>query len=325
MKIRISFIFICLLTLLSSCKNDKSLKSNVPQLQIDNYIGNYVTNDYFNRSEGYDWVVVSISKINDNEAEIKVRSRVDKKKATCTFDGIGSLISKDTLKTVFENKAILFCFKNENLAIITDNQEDENLLYYFCSGGASLTNNYTKLNEPLDTEQLLFFDYTKTLSLQNITFEIKSTNSGSLNTLFIQPKGLEIVNEKVIHEIDGTVTNVEIEDMNSDGWPEILVYITSAGSGSYGNIIGYSVNNGKSMSQIYFPQTSDNDEINKGYMGHDEFTLVERYLAQRFPIYETGDKTAQPSGKIRQVIYELTDGENSRILKIKNVSEYNLK
>lgn len=117
MKIRISFIFICLLTLLSSCKNDKSLKSNVPQLQIDNYIGNYVTNDYFNRSEGYDWVVVSISKINDNEAEIKVRSRVDKKKATCTFDGIGSLISKDTLKTVFENKAILFVLKMKTLQL----------------------------------------------------------------------------------------------------------------------------------------------------------------------------------------------------------------
>ena len=90
----------------------------------------------------------------------------------------------------------------------------------------------------------------KTLTFQNISFEIITSGEGSLNQLSIQPKGLEIDNQKIDLEIDGQVVNAEIEDLNSDGFPEILIYTKSAGSGSYGNVIGYSVNNGKSISQI---------------------------------------------------------------------------
>ncbi len=52
-------------------------------------------------------------------------------------------------------------------------------------------------------------------------------------------------------EIDGTVSGVEIADFNSDGSPEIYVYVTSAGSGSYGDLVAYSSNNNKSISGIY--------------------------------------------------------------------------
>ena len=32
-------------------------------------------------------------------------------------------------------------------------------------------------------------------------------------------------------------------------------------------------------------------------MGHDEFSLVENTLSQRFPIYKEGDTNAEPSGE----------------------------
>ena len=162
----------------------------------------------------------------------------------------------------------------------------------------------------------------KTLTLQNITFDIKSTGEGSIQQLSIQPKGLEIDNQEISREIDGSVVDAEIEDLNSDGSPEIVIYTVSAGSGSYGNVIGYSVNNGKSMSEIYFPDLFDNKEASTGYMGHDEFTIMETTLARRFPIYKEGDTNSNPTGGTRQIEYKLQDGEASRAFVIHKISDY---
>lgn len=174
--------------------------------------------------------------------------------------------------------------------------------------------------DPIVEEQESGFQ--KTLSLQNITFEIKASGEGSIQQLSIQPEGLEIDNQGVTIEIDGAVVNAEIEDLNSDGSPELLIYTVSAGSGSYGNVIGYSVNNGKSMSQIYFPEISENSEASKGYMGHDEFAIVETSLMRRFPVYKDGDSNSNPTGGTRQIQYKLKDGEASRLFVIEKINDY---
>ena len=57
--------------------------------------------------------------------------------------------------------------------------------------------------------------FQKTLTLQNITFDIINTGEGSISELTIQPKGLEIDNQKITIELDGQVVNAEIEDLNS--------------------------------------------------------------------------------------------------------------
>ncbi|MCP4484544.1 MAG: hypothetical protein GY823_08300 [Flavobacteriaceae bacterium] len=176
------------------------------------------------------------------------------------------------------------------------------------------------IENPIQEEQKIVFQ--KTLTLQNITFDISTTGEGSISQLTIQPKGLEIDSEKITFELDGQVTNTEIEDLNMDGFPEILIYTVSAGSGSYGNVIGYSVNNGKSISQIYFPEISDNKEASSGYMGHDEFAIIETTLARRFPVYKDGDTNNNPTGGTRQIEYKLKDGEASRLFVIDKISDY---
>jgi hypothetical protein len=165
-------------------------------------------------------------------------------------------------------------------------------------------------------------NFAKTLELQNISFEIKTVGEGSILQLSIQPRGLEIDNREIVLELDGEVVNAEIEDLNSDGFPEILIYTISAGSGSYGNVIGYSVNNGKSISQIYFPELSANKEASIGYMGHDEFAVIETSLARRFPVYKDGDTNSNPTGGTRQIQYKLKDGEASILFVIDKISEY---
>jgi len=181
-------------------------------------------------------------------------------------------------------------------------------------------NEILNIENPIQEVQKIVFQ--KTLSLQNITFDIITTGEGSISELTIQPKGLEIDNRKIAVELDGKVVNAEIEDLNSDGFPEILIYKISAGSGSYGNVIGYSVNNGKSISQIYFPEISENKEASIGYMGHDEFAIIETSLARRFPVYKDGDTNNNPTGGTRQIEYKLKDGEASRLFVIDKISEY---
>lgn len=176
------------------------------------------------------------------------------------------------------------------------------------------------VNDSIQEEQKISFQ--KTLSLQNISFQIITYGEGSIRQLTIKPKGLEIDNNTISIELDGQVVNAEIEDLNSDGFPEILIYTVSAGSGSYGNVIGYSVNNVKSLSQIYFPDLSENKDAFAGYMGHDEFAIVETSLARRFPIYKEDDTNSNPTGGTRQIQYILKNGEAGRLFVIDKTIDY---
>lgn len=178
----------------------------------------------------------------------------------------------------------------------------------------------TTVKEGIDSvKQEISFNTELTYPGSNISFKINTKG----DSLIIQPSGLSVSNETLYHDITGyTVVNAEIGDLNIDSYPELFVYLTSDGSGSYGKLIGYSVNNGKSVSQVYLPEISENDEVSKGYMGHDEMAIVENTFCQRFPIYKEGDSNANPTGGIRQIQYKLVDGESSRILKIDKVINF---
>lgn len=164
--------------------------------------------------------------------------------------------------------------------------------------------------------------FERTLELLGIRFRVTSPNDSSINKLTIVPFGLEIDNSAITREIDGTVTGAEVADLDADGSPEIYVYVASAGSGSYGSLVAYAANRRKSMSEIYLPPIAENTAAAKGYMGHDEFAVVESTLVQRFPIYRSGDTNAKPTGGMRQLQYRLTPGEAAWVLKLYKVVEY---
>ena len=128
--------------------------------------------------------------------------------------------------------------------------------------------------------------------------------------------------QKLSKPLQGTVSNIEVDDINTDGSPELMIYITSSGSGSYGTAIGFSGNNNKSMSEITIPRIVDNPKTNKGYMGHDEFALVEGTLVQRFPTYKEGDTNSKPTGGTRQIQYKLKNGEASKVFAVDKIIEY---
>jgi hypothetical protein len=164
--------------------------------------------------------------------------------------------------------------------------------------------------------------FDRTLSLQGVNFHVTCAQSSSLNRVRIQPQGLKGENAVIEANADGTVTDAEVADLNGDGFPEIYIHVTSAGSGSYGTLIAYGSNKNRSLTEIYLPPLEEDPKAVAGYQGHDEFAVAENALVRRFPIYKKNDTQAQPSGGTRQVQYHLVAGEAGWILRAYRVVQY---
>jgi len=320
------YVIVMVLFLTIGCKNETKKIEEVSKTEFTeelNVLGSYVSDNYSKRSEGYDWVAISVTETETNQLNVSVRSRADKKKPTCTFDAVAKKVDDKVYQTLIDGEFILFEFTNEQISITSEKKEDEGLLYFYCSGGASIAGTYKKINEPIDQNQIDKTKFNRVLNLQDVGFNVSSIEKDGKNTLSIFTFGLKEREYNETFNIDGEeVINAEVEDLNSDGSPELFVFTQSVGSGSYGNVYAFSVNNKKSMSEVYFQPTAENSEINKGYMGHDEFSLVENTLGQRFPIYKEGDTNAEPTGGTRQVSYRLVEGEAMRKLEVDKITEY---
>jgi hypothetical protein len=166
--------------------------------------------------------------------------------------------------------------------------------------------------------------FEKKLSLQGISYDVVVKGKGSIQQLRIITTGLTSSVDTADMEIDPAI-NAEVEDLDHDGFPELLVYTQSAGSGSYGKVVGFSPNKGKSISMIYFPEIDMESPAAKGYQGHDEFAIVESNLLRRFKTYESGDANAKPTGKMRQITYTLQNGEASKKFVMGKVIEIPIK
>ncbi len=271
---------------------------------------NYVSESYFKKDMGYDWVSVSLKDIDAHNAKISIKSRADRKKPTCTFDDVVSKSSNNEYISYKEGKKIIFTLKDDTLSIKGENVEDENILFYFCSGGGSLKGEYKRLYEPLDKKQIDKRNYANTLYYNQYMFFIEESN----NTISIFSPNLKYSNKPILKKIDGEIIYSEIADMNSDGNPEIYIYTNSLkDKRNYAELTAFSVNNGVSLSEIYLESLSENKKALENFEGNDEFRVVETTLVRRFPI--KGNKT-------KQIQYKLISGEASWQLKVDKILEY---
>jgi len=162
--------------------------------------------------------------------------------------------------------------------------------------------------------------FSQRLELQGYAFDLAVKADGSTNELTIVPHGLREQSGPTTVKIEGAVSGTEIADLDGNGFPEIYVYVNSSGSGRNGSLVGYAVNRGKTMTEIYLPPVSENAKLRSGYRGHDEFAVVEGTFVQRFPIFRAGE--SNPSGKTRQLQYKLKQGEAGWILRLDKTLEY---
>lgn len=308
-----------------SSEQKSNLQDSVPSdtgptdFNMDNY-GNYVDGSYNDRSSGADWVSVKILPYTNGNVMVSVRSRADKMKPSCTYDGIASVTGKNELMINESLGTMVLKFNDNSLSISAGEDSEEIVLTYFCRGGGSLAGAYQKINQDLDQSQVDKRSYVKQLNLKGSEIEFFIEVTGKKIT--ITPAGLKEDNKPIVQTIDGYVNDAEIADLNVDGSPEIYIYTVSEGTGRFGNVIGYSVNNGKSLTQINFPDINSNKEAAEGYGGKDDFAIVENTLVRRFPVFKPGDANSSPSGGTKQIQYKLKKGEAAWQLVIDKVVAY---
>ncbi|WP_321516272.1 hypothetical protein [Marinifilum fragile] len=323
---QLKFFILILTTILTSlsCKNETQKKNQTTQTKNTESVaitGNYVSDGYVNRKHGSDWVSVAVTKLDNDKLNISVRSRADIKKPTCTFDATAQKVDDKTYETQIDGKSVLFLFLKDELSISTKNEADKDLLYFYCSGGASIAGTYQRIDEKLDETQIDKTQFSRVLNLQSIGFNISSLVKDGNNQLTVLTFGLPHDYNEIFDIGNNIIVNAEVEDLNADGSPELVVFAQSQDKSKKITVYAFSVNNQTSMSQVYFQPTEENKKINNGYNGNDEFALVENYLVQRFSIYKNGNKT----DKMKQIQYKLVNGEDSRRFEIAKISEYDIK
>lgn len=145
------------------------------------------------------------------------------------------------------------------------------------------------------------------LESNGVSFRIKSPNADENNTVTITSACLAAANKPVTRKIEGMVGDAELADLDGDGTKELLIYVFLPGTGQYGDVVAYSTNGNKSLSEILV--LSPGEKALAGYGGHDEWKPGKRGLVRRFPIYREGDAGAAPTGGRCAIIYELRQGE----------------
>jgi len=144
----------------------------------------------------------------------------------------------------------------------------------------------------------------------------------SLSTIAISTKGFEHNYAEVFEDRD-PISDVFVADLDGNGFDEIYIITTSAGSGSYGTVLAFASNKDKSLSMINFPKIEEDDENFKGYMGHDTFKIEAQKLVRIFPIYNEGDTNRNPTGGKRKLVYGLYPGEAMWQLKLEKSEDLN--
>lgn len=286
-----------------------------PAKWAERFVGDFVQEGYANRQKGADWYVVMIDQVKDSLYQISIRSRADRKKPSCTFDAKAIAKDADHLIATVDSLDISFTFTDTTVTIATAKGLPEQL-QYFCSGGASIAGVYQRLQDNLETTTLDPRRFIKALHFQDTHFFVETTGEGSMQNLKIDIVGLDKPTTIEL-PIEGSITDATALDMDGDQLPEILLFLESPGSGSYGSILAYTVNKRKQLEKIMVPSIEQDAVLGKQYMGHDRYeTAKGRFLVHYFPMYQNGDANCCPTGGTKMIQYSLEQARAAKRLRI---------
>lgn len=157
-----------------------------------------------------------------------------------------------------------------------------------------------------------FKKYDSTLKVAKAGYRVYCNNKNpEKNTVTITPVGFEKDAREVSFEIKGRIKSAETDDLNNDGFPDLVMYIFTGVDANFGKVIGIYSEKNETIGPIGFPDIMDDPKLRTGYKGFDEYSLIEGNLMRRFPVYQQVDSTKfEPSGMMRQLQYRVVPGEN---------------
>jgi len=145
-------------------------------------------------------------------------------------------------------------------------------------------------------------------------YRVTCTNKkGDKNVISISPVGFGKDARDFSFEVKGIVGGTEADDLNHDGYMDLVVYVFSADSAHKGNVVGAINQGNETLASIVFPDILDDVKLRVGYKGYDSLYLMEGTLMRRFPLYDS-DSTGNPSSgtRMRVIQYQVVQGEAGR-------------
>lgn len=157
--------------------------------------------------------------------------------------------------------------------------------------------------------------YDSTMKLGKAGYKVRCNNkSVDKNNVTITPVGFETEGSHDAEiEIKGRVNKAEIDDLNNDGFPDLVLYVYNSNDKNKVSVFGITSKENKGMGGIFFPDILDDAKLRVGYNGYDEYELLQGTLLRRFPIYTTDSTNIHPTGLYRQIQYNVVKGERGEL------------
>jgi len=102
----------------------------------------------------------------------------------------------------------------------------------------------------------------------------------------------------------GRVTGIYMDDVNNDGFFDLLVTVYSGPNGEFGTMYTFASQENKSLITFLLPDPMMDGKLNTGYKGYDQFSMLDGTVLRKFPIYKAGDEKGSPTGGYRVAQYQ---------------------
>jgi len=153
-------------------------------------------------------------------------------------------------------------------------------------------------------------------SYGGLSYRVSCSNKAEdENIVTISPKGFGKEVRDMSFTIRGRLRKILVDDLNEDGYPDLVLCIYGGASGELGNIAALATNGNNLLEAVSFPDIYKDQKLSEGYKGHDEFSVLINTLTQSFPVYKAGD-TDTATGGTKVVMYKIVKVENRNTFKV---------
>ncbi|MDB5248291.1 MAG: hypothetical protein JWQ40_2685 [Segetibacter sp.] len=132
------------------------------------------------------------------------------------------------------------------------------------------------------------------------------------NMVNISPVGFGKDVQSFSLEIKGTVNSAETDDLNQDGYPDLVVYLVASDSMHMANVLAVINEKNESVAPAIFPDIRDDAKLSVGYKGNDTLYLMQGNLVRRFPVDQPDTTSTHTGTLIRLVQYRVARAEGGR-------------
>jgi hypothetical protein len=144
--------------------------------------------------------------------------------------------------------------------------------------------------------------FRKELRHSDFRFLVQTTGEGAQQQLSLHTEKKGRTLATTTQQLEGRVSDVVVTNLNQNDFPELLIFVSDAGSGSYGQLLGFEYQN-QGRRAVTLPGLGG--PAAKGYQGHDTFEVVGQQVLRHFPVYQEEDANCCPSGGTRTIHYQL--------------------